>query len=73
MALTDTLHPESRLRTTARAVLLGLREGFAAYADRRGRVAEINRLNALSDAELAKLGISRERIPHHVFRDLLAI
>ncbi len=34
------------------------------------RMKEIQRLNALSDAELAEEGLSRDRIVHHVFRDL---
>lgn len=39
----------------------------------RARGNEIARLNSLSDAELAALGISRENIVHHVFRDLYYI
>ena len=51
----------------------GLGQGFNAYLERRSRIGEINRLHALSDAELAKLGIARDRIPHHVFRDLFHV
>ncbi len=34
------------------------------------RMRQIEQLNALPDAELAKLGLTRDRIVHHVFRDL---
>lgn len=39
----------------------------AAFED---RMRQIRKLEASSDADLAKLGISRDRIVHHVFRDL---
>ena len=34
---------------------------------------KIARLNALSDAQLAKLGITRDTIPAYVFRDLFYV
>ena len=37
----------------------------------QSRSEEIERLHALSDAELARRGIRRDRIVHHVFRDRL--
>ncbi|WIV51745.1 hypothetical protein QQG91_04675 [Marivivens sp. LCG002] len=37
-----------------------------------GRAKRIAKLEALSDAELAKLGISRDMIVYHVFRDCFA-
>lgn len=45
--------------------------GEAHYVN-TGRAARIAKLEALSDAELAKLGISRDMIAYHVFRDLVA-
>jgi hypothetical protein len=65
--ISQRAHP---LRAWIGAVLSGIGEGFVAYAESRSRVGEINRLNALSDAELAELGVTRDRIPHYVFRDL---
>ncbi len=44
--------------------------GMTAYADARSRRDRIEALEAKSDAELAKLGIKREDIAYHVFRDL---
>lgn len=52
------------------SVFAAIGRGLHAYAERRTRRGEIERLNALSDAELAKLGITRDHIPQHVFRDL---
>ncbi len=40
------------------------------YADTKSRHAEIEALSAKTDAELAEMGLTRDRIPHHVFRDL---
>lgn len=46
-------------------------QGFNAYLATRPKLAEIELLNALPDVELARLGIAREDIPRHVFRDLI--
>ncbi len=45
--------------------------GFEAYCDRRSRRLQIEVLQSKSDAELAAMGIPRDRIAHYVFRDLL--
>jgi hypothetical protein len=37
------------------------------------RLNQVHSLQARSDAELAALGIERDRIVHHVFRDLYYI
>jgi len=39
----------------------------------RSRVHEVERLNAKSDEELARMGLKREDIARHVFRDVLYI
>lgn len=56
-------------RTALRDFFTGLANGFAAYAERRARTGQMRALNRLSDAELARLGLTREQIPFHVFRD----
>ena len=61
------------LRGQLDAFFAGLGMGFNAYLQRRARIGEIQRLNAMSDAQLAEMGITRDRIPHYVFRDLLSI
>ena len=66
---------------TAAATLVGTAiTGFFARLARaamaastgQARLDEANRLQAKSDAELAELGLKREDIIHHVFRDFLA-
>ncbi len=37
------------------------------------RFQEIQKLNALSDEELAARGLTRDRIAHHVYRDLFVV
>ena len=37
------------------------------------RLREMERLQALSDEELAKRGLTRDRIVNHVFRDLFYV
>lgn len=39
-------------------------------ASANARVVTMERLNAKSDAELAKMGLRREDIARHVFRDI---
>ncbi|MFD1194100.1 hypothetical protein ACFQ3C_05415 [Seohaeicola saemankumensis] len=43
---------------------------FEAYARRRSRLDRIEALQAMSDVQLAAIGIRREQIVHYVFRDL---
>ena len=38
-----------------------------------GRMRRMHKLESLSDAELAKRCITRERIVHHVFRDIFYV
>ena len=40
------------------------------FAQHRSRGDEIMRLNAMSDEQLAKRGLTRETIVQHVFRDM---
>lgn len=47
-----------------------LGRNLALYARARSRTDEIERLEALSDAELAAHGLTRDRIVMHVFRDI---
>lgn len=54
--------------------------GFAAIgaalvrsAENTGRMRRLERLRAMSDAELAKMGLRRDDIVRHVFRDLYYI
>ncbi len=37
------------------------------------RHAQIKRMNAMSDRELSDLGVSRDRIAHYVYRDIIGL
>ena len=47
--------------------------GFSAYVDARSRRDRIEALQAKSDADLARIGIRRDQIAYHVFRDLFYV
>lgn len=47
--------------------------GLIAIAESNSRVKEVDRLNALSDAQLARIGLRREDITRYVFRDMLYV
>lgn len=70
---TNSTAAEHGLRDRIDAFLAAMGQGFNAYLERRSRKDEIARLEAMSDAELARLGIARDRIVHHVFRDLFYV
>ncbi|MCO6383177.1 hypothetical protein [Oceanicola sp. 502str15] len=71
MALLNTDAPFSpSLRARLDTFFAGIGMGLNAYMESRSRMHEINRLNALSDAALKSMGLKREDIPRHVFRDL---
>ncbi|MCR8723965.1 hypothetical protein [Frigidibacter sp. ROC022] len=69
-SLPTTAKVGDRLRRNLDAFFAGIGQGFNAYLESRSRMPQIERLNAMSDAELAELGIAREDIARYVFRDL---
>lgn len=46
-------------------------QGVNAYAESRSRQGQIRALDAKSDEELARMGLTRDRIVVHVFRDVI--
>ena len=68
-----TLTKQSGLRAQMDSFFASMGQGFNAYLERRSRTTQIEALNAKSDEELAKLGITRDGIPAYVFRDLFYI
>lgn len=52
-----------------RRVLRALGTGMDRYIQRQSRSAQIRRLQSRSDAELARMGLRRNQIVAHVFRD----
>ncbi len=51
-------------------MLVSLGDGFIKATEGSARIDRIAALRAKSDAELSAMGIKRDDIVHHVFRDL---
>jgi hypothetical protein len=73
MALSNTYPAGHVVRDRLDRVSAAIGRGFNAVLKARARTGEIERLEAKSDAELAAMGLTRDRIVHHVFRDLLHV
>lgn len=65
----DTVGP-SHIWTSLASLLQSVRKAIALSAETDARLAEMRRLQASSDAKLAELGVERDDIVRHVFRDL---
>jgi len=73
MANTTTHIADAGFRASVASFFAAFGRGMVTYMERRSRADQIARLNALSDAQLAKLGITRDTIPAYVFRDLFYV
>lgn len=62
-----------RLRAQIDRFFASIGQGLNAYVEARSRRDEIERLTMMSDAQLAALGIRRDEIVAHVFRDQLGL
>lgn len=60
------------LRGWIDSFLSGMRQAVSFFSDSLARRDEYEYLAGLSDAELARRGLSRDQIARHVFRDRLA-
>lgn len=70
MAYTITdFTPEMRRRLDGFLTRIG--DSMAAYMDSRSRRDQIEALEAKTDQELAQMGLTRDRIIAHVFRDVI--
>ncbi|MDQ7260465.1 hypothetical protein NM680_01485 [Paracoccus sp. PS-1] len=69
MATISTNIFSPRLPELFDAFLKRFARGTEAYIEKHSRRAEIEALEAKSDAELARMGITRDRIVHYVFSD----
>ena len=61
------------IREKVDAFFASIGQGMNAYMERRSRMDQINKKEAKTDEELSKLGIKRDRIVQHVFRDLFYV
>lgn len=55
------------------AFFKSLGTAITAYQERAARTDQIARLQSKSNDELAAMGIERDRIVHHVYRDLMGL
>ncbi|PWE33728.1 hypothetical protein DDZ14_03425 [Maritimibacter sp. 55A14] len=69
-AITTNSGRNSDLRQRIDMFFARMGQGVNAYLERRSRRDRIEELEAMSDAELARIGLTRERILHYVFRDI---
>ena len=60
----------ARLRDWIKSVGAAFAVGFEAHAHRASRRDQIEALEAKTDAELATMGLRRDDIVQHVYRDL---
>ena len=69
MRTAHTISDERGLWAEFDTFFASLGQGFNAYLERLSRADEVRRLDAMSDEQLAGLGIRRSEIVRHVFRD----
>ncbi|PWE31044.1 hypothetical protein C4N9_04650 [Pararhodobacter marinus] len=73
MAYTATTPAYPRLLTKLDALRATFARAFDALIEARSRRNEIERLQKMSDTQLARLGLTRDGIVQHVFRDHLGL
>ena len=66
MAYTSTHHGESLLGPVARFFSI-IGNALVSMGEANSKIRQVDALNSMSDAELAKRGIKREDIVQHVF------
>lgn len=72
MAVTTHI-PAASFGTRLTAPFRAIGRFFVYSMENNSRIQRIRRLQAMSDEQLAKLGIQREDIVHHVFKDVYGI
>ncbi|MEM1389069.1 MAG: DUF1127 domain-containing protein [Pseudomonadota bacterium] len=60
-----------RVGATFRTVFASIGEALLSFAESRARMHQFERFTRMSDAELAEIGLRREDIARHVYRDML--
>ncbi|MFA8442498.1 DUF1127 domain-containing protein [Yoonia sp.] len=68
---TDTI--ESRTAPKASSALTFMSGAFRRIIAAQNRSADVDRMQALDDSELADMGLSRDAIVRHVYRDIYYI
>ncbi len=68
--LTTDIHGSADRTGLFKRMCVALWARYLAYVRRASRRDMIEALQAMSDAQLAGMGLKRHQIPHYVFRDL---
>ena len=71
--ITYSAHPASwphRVFSSIGSAFTLFGRALALSRESNTRLCEVEALQSMSDGELANLGLSRDRIVHHVFRDI---
>ena len=69
----DRPAPPLPLAARLDAFFARLGQGMNSYLESHARLGQIEALEAMSDAELARIGLRRDRILPYVFRDMFWI
>ena len=64
---------DNRLKRGVESFFAGLATWYDNYLTALSRSEEFERLNSMSDAQLENMGLKRENIARHIFRDLGAL
>lgn len=70
---TDITTASPSLRDRIDMIFAAMGRALLAFAEASSHVKELNALNAKTDAELARMGLTRDDIPRYVFRNVLYI
>lgn len=73
MAYVTTNDFSPRMRAQIDRFFASVGQGFNTYLEARSRRDQIERLQVMSDEQLANLGIKRDGIVQYVFRDRIGL
>lgn len=71
--LTAQLPVVSRIAAVASAIATGVYDFLDAIAAAQWRATKFEELNALTDAQLAERGLTRQDIPSYIFSDVIDV
>jgi uncharacterized protein YjiS (DUF1127 family) len=70
---TDITFANQSLADRTASFFAAIGKGLSTYTYYVSRADQVKALSAKTDEELADMGLTRDQIPHHVFRDLFYV
>ena len=70
---TDISFASQGLRDRTASFFAAISKGLSTYTYYMSRAEQVKALSAKSDEELDQMGLTRDQIPHYVFRDLFYV